>query len=82
MTFEFTLRIDQRVEDEEAMENVYSRCQDASLLVEGDVTLVEFHRDAATLQDAIRSAIQDVNAAGLHVTSIELQPDQLSAQTA
>ncbi|MBL7040085.1 MAG: hypothetical protein ISR77_15715 [Pirellulaceae bacterium] len=79
--FEFTLRIARRLSDERAMDRIYGRCQDTSLLVEGDVTLLQFHRQAASLQDAIRSAIADVNAAGYHVAHVELQPDAVAVQT-
>ena len=81
-TIEFTLRIDQRLSDESQMDNIYRRCRDASLLVDGNVTLVQFHRQAASLQDAIESAIADVNAAGYHVAHIELCPDMVAVQTA
>lgn len=81
-TIEFTLRINQRLSKESEMDSIYRRCQDVSLLVEGDVTLLEFHRQAASLQDAIESAIADVNAAGYHVAHVELQPDVVAVQTA
>ena len=80
--FEFTLRIDQRLSEEIEMDKIYGRCQDASLLVEGGVTLLDFHRQAVSLQDAIRSAIADINAAGYHVAHVELQPDAIAVQTA
>ena len=81
-TYEFTLRIDKRLESEDEMEGVYSRCQDCSLLVEGAVTLLQFDREADSLQDAIRTAITDVNAAGHHVTQVEMAPAALTTQTA
>ena len=81
-TIEFTLRINQRLSEESEMDSIYRQCQDVSLLVEGDVTLLEFHRQAASLQDAIESAIADVNAAGYHVAHVELQPDTVAVQTA
>ena len=81
-TFEFTLRINQRLAEEPEMERVYARCDDSSLLVEGDVTLLIFHRNAESLQAAIRSAIADVNAAGYHVSHVEMEPDSVTTQTA
>ena len=79
--FEFTLRIDQRFSEEHEMDQVYSRCHDASLLVNGAATLVQFQREAASLQDAIQSAIADINAAGYHVSHVELQPNAVAVQT-
>lgn len=81
-SFEFTLRIDQRLSDESQMDAVYAHTPDASLLVEGERTLLRFHREAASLQDAIRSAVGDVNAAGFHVAQVELKPDSVTSQTA
>ena len=81
-TFEFTLRIDQRLAEESEMDVIYARCADSSLLVEGDVTLLRFEREAASLQDAIRSAIADVNAVGYHVAHVEMEPDSVTSQTA
>ena len=80
--FEFTLCIDQRLSEELEMESIYGRCKDASLLVEGNVTRIEFQRQAVSLQDAIRSAIADVNTAGYHVAHVELLPDTVVVQTA
>ena len=80
--FEFTLCIAQRLSGEREMDSIYGRCKDASLLVEGNATRIEFQRQAASLQDAIRSAITDVNAAGFHVAQVELLPDSVTVQTA
>jgi hypothetical protein len=82
MTFEFTLRINQRLADESEMDEIYARCADSSLLVEGEITLLRFHREAESLHAAIRSAIADVNAAGYHVSHVEMEPDSVTTQTA
>lgn len=81
-TFEFTLRINGRLAEESEMNAVYARCADRSLLVEGDATLLRFHREAPSLQDAIRLAIADVNAAGYHVSHVEMEPESVTFQTA
>lgn len=81
-TFEFTLRIGQRLADESEMDRIYVRCDDCSLLVEGNVTLLAFHREAESLQAAIRSAIADVNAVGYRVSHVEMEADSVTTQTA
>ena len=81
-TYEFTLRMDQRLAEEVEMDAIYARCADSSLLVDGEVTLLRFQRQAASLQDAIRSAIADVNAAGYRVGQVELEADSVTTQTA
>jgi hypothetical protein len=81
IAFEFALRIDQRLGEEHEMDQVYARCQDASLLVDGAARLVQFHREDSSLQNAIQPAIADVNAAGYHVSHVELQPNAVAVQT-
>jgi hypothetical protein len=38
-----------------------------------------FHREAGTLEDAIRTAIRDVQAAGCHAVRCEIDERQLAA---
>jgi len=40
---------------------------------------VTFHRDAASLEEAIRSAHQDVVTAGLRVLRLEIEAEELAA---
>lgn len=80
-TFDFTLQIDQRLAEESAMDAIYARCADCSLLVDGEVTLLQFHREARSLPDAIRAAIADVNAAGFHVSHVGMEPESLTMQS-
>ena len=81
-TFSFTLQIIGRLGDEADMDAVYASCPDSSLLVGGDATLLHFDREADSLHEAIRSAVGDVNTAGHHVDSVEIQPEALTTQTA
>ncbi len=63
-TFDFKLVLDQsRVEEAEA-DALYAHCKDGTLISAGTTTYLDFDREAATLDDAVRSAIADVNAAG------------------
>lgn len=38
---------------------------------------VSFHREAMTLQEAIRSAVSDVRKAGVEVDRVEIESDEL-----
>ena len=40
-------------------------------------TKVSFHREALTLQEAIRSAVSDVRKAGVEVDRVEIESDEL-----
>jgi hypothetical protein len=52
-------------------------CADASISTSGGVTRVYFHRQAATLEDAIRSAIANVQVAGFQVAYVLIDPKSL-----
>jgi hypothetical protein len=39
---------------------------------------VDFHRDAETLNGAIRSAIAEIQKAGLHVESVEITEQEMA----
>jgi hypothetical protein len=55
-------------------------CDDGTISTSQGVSRVDFSREAATLEDAIRSAIADVNAAGLQVATVEIEANTLVMQ--
>ena len=63
--------------DEEQAENLYGTCNDGTISTIAGVPQVHFHREAASLEDAIRSAIDDVRSAGFDVERVEMLPDAL-----
>jgi hypothetical protein len=68
MTYEFTLRIDREVTEDEA-DALYGVFSDGSIMTGEDETLIEFTRDAPGWAEAITSAIRDVESVpGLRVT--------------
>jgi len=71
---DFTLVVSNRVELTESVANALyaAGCDDATPgTCEGIVTL-DFHRDAASLEEAIRTAIANVRSAGLEVDRVEI----------
>lgn len=78
-TLHFTITIDQLVENLDAVDAFYGRCDDVSMYNSDGVTRVTFHRDAASLDDAIRSAVCDVQAFGYKVKHIEVEPQCVGA---
>ena len=48
-------------------------CDDGTPGTANGVLFVDFHREAATLEDAIRSAIEDVRTAGYEVARVEME---------
>ena len=79
-TFDFSITIDQLVEDLDAIDAFYGRCDDVSMFNCDGVTKITFHRDAASLDHAIRAAVSGVQAFGYSVRHIEVQPECVGAQ--
>jgi hypothetical protein len=77
--FDFTITIDQYVDDLNAIEAVYARLDDVSLFNSSGLTYVAFHRTAANLDDAIRSAISDLRSFGYAIKQIEVEPQCVGA---
>ena len=71
MKYGFTLILSKPdVTDEETDALYESGCDDSSVLIRDGAALIQFDRDAPTLEQAIMSAIQDVEGAGLQVARV------------
>ena len=79
-TFDFRVVLDQAEIDEAEADALYGRCKDGTLITAGGLTSIEFDRRAGSLDEAVRSAIADVNAAGFRVARIEIEADQFTPQ--
>jgi hypothetical protein len=62
---------------EELVEQLYSHCDDASAGSCNGIGHVHFDRPAASLNDAIVSAIVDLRSCGLEVERVEIEADDL-----
>ena len=71
---EFTLILTTDPSEEEA-DRLYGRCDDGTLSTIARVPQIHFHRAALSLEEAIRSAIGDVRAAGFDVERVEIEPE-------
>jgi hypothetical protein len=73
MKYEFSLILKATdVTDEEADKLYEAGCDDGSIVSRGEVTMVQFDRDAGTLDQALASAISDVEGAGFQVARVEI----------
>ena len=78
---EFTLVLSiGEVTDEECNALYEAGCDDGTISTSARVTRIDFCRDAPTLEEAIRSAIGNVNAAGLQVARVEIEADAIATQ--
>jgi hypothetical protein len=75
---EFTLILSADPTEEQA-DRLYGVFDDGTLSTIAGVPQIHFHREAKSLEDAIRSAVNDTRAAGFDVERIEMQPDLLPA---
>ena len=75
---EFTLVLTADPNDQEA-DKLYGTFDDGTISTIAGVPQIHFHREAVSLEEAIRSAIGDVRSAGFDVERVEMQPDMLPA---
>jgi hypothetical protein len=64
--------------NEEIVEQLYAQCDDASAGSCNGIGHVHFDRPAASLNEAIASAVADLRSCGLEVERIEIEADDLA----
>jgi len=79
-THEFTLVLSAGPSEADA-DKLYGICSDGTLATIAGVPHIDFHREAACLEDALRSALEDVRAAGFTVQRVEMEPDAVLLPT-
>ena len=74
MKYEFSLILSApEVTDEDAGKLYETGCDDASVLTRDGITRVQFDRQASNLDEALASAIRNVERAGLAVARVEIE---------
>jgi hypothetical protein len=81
MLYDFTVVLCRGTElTEELADALFAAgCDDGSPGSREGVVSVDFHREADSLEAAIRSAITDVQKAGCTVARLEMEPEALAA---
>jgi hypothetical protein len=74
---EFTLVLTADPDDEQA-DRMYGTFDDGTITTVAGVPLIHFHRDAESLEEAIRSAIGDVRSVGFDVARVEMEPSAVA----
>ena len=74
---EFTFILTTDPSEKEA-DRLYGCCNYRTLYTNNGVPQIHFHRAALSLEEAIRSAIEDVRAAGFDVERVELEPEAVT----
>jgi hypothetical protein len=76
--YEFAVILATADESEERANALYEAgCADGSISTSDGVTRIDFHRNAPSLEEAIRSAIANVQAAGFQVAHVLIEPQSL-----
>ncbi len=82
MKYAFSLILTaEEVTDEEADKLYEAGCDDGSILSRDGVTMVQFDRDAGTLDEALASAIRDVESVGFYVARVEIERHEVPQTT-
>jgi hypothetical protein len=80
MLQEFTLILAGPPATDEQCEALYAQMDDGAISTRGGVSRIAVDREAESLESAVRSAIGQVNAAGLTVERVEIEVGQFVAQ--
>lgn len=64
--------------NEEEADELYSIFNDGTLSTITGVPQIRFHREAPSLEEAIRSALTDVKSAGFDVSRVEIEPEAVA----
>ena len=73
---EFTLILTSIPGEKEA-DDLYGIFDDGTISTIAGTPQIHFHREAGSLEAAIRAAIQDVRSAGFDVVRVEWEPDTI-----
>lgn len=73
---EFTLVLTADLNEDEA-DKIYGTFQDGTISTIAGVPQIRFHRAAASLEEAIRTAISDVRSTGFDVERVEIEPNSV-----
>lgn len=77
--YEFTLTLREPLEltDEIADTLFEAGCSDGTPGTKNGFFVIDFHREATSMNESIRSAIQNVEAAGFEVDRVEISPEAI-----
>lgn len=77
--YEFTLILDGPLElTEEIADQLFEAgCTDGTPGTSGGVFSIDFHREGASLEQAINSAMRDVSSAGYDIDRVEIEAEAI-----
>ena len=75
--YPFSITILELIDDLDAINTLYGRVDDVSVMGHDGKTIFDFDREADSLETALRSAIVDLQAEGWHVDAIRIAPESV-----
>jgi hypothetical protein len=64
--------------DEQQADELYGKFDDGTIATIAGVPQIHFHREAGSLEEAIRTAIADVRSLGFDVALVEMEPSAVT----
>ena len=81
MKYEFSLVLATgEVTDQDADRLYEAGCDDGSILTRNGITSIQFDRRAASLEEAIQSAVANVESTGFAVARVEIERSDIAAR--
>ena len=74
---EFTVILASEPSEDEA-DRLYGIFDDATISKIAGVPQIRFHREAPTLEEAIRSAVTDISSGGSEAVRVEIEPEAVA----
>ncbi len=71
---QFTIILEVEPNEKDA-DRIYGILDDGTLSTSDGVPQIRFHREASSLEEAIRTAVVDVISAGFYTARVEIEPD-------
>lgn len=82
MLYAFTFVLADRVDDEAAIDDLYGRTGDVTVVDSDGRTELQFDREASSIDEALRTAWVDVQSTGWCVKEITIEPDSIASVAA
>jgi hypothetical protein len=75
----FTIILTESEESEQDAASLFvAGCDDGSISTSDGVTRIDFHRESASLEQAIQSAIRNIRSAGFEPKEVLIEPQSLA----
>lgn len=75
MLYQFTVHLNETDIDHEGDDRLAATCDDATHISSAGVSQLQFDRESRSLQEAIASAVRDIQSAGFTVAQVQIDAE-------